>query len=1110
MSEVKQTALLSKIEKLITKILQILIILISLNLISCKADEKTLVEPKSTDSMSKLFQNLYSKETGIDFNNKIVETKELNYYNYVYLYNGGGVGIADINNDGLPDLYFTSTQGKDKLYLNKGNFEFEDISTSSGIDNFTGYKTGVTFVDINNDGWLDIYVCRSGWSQNPKEKENLLFINTKKNTFTESAATYGLDYKGQSIQSIFFDYDKDGDLDMYLANHPKVFNQPMAKMIANTKNPNQQDSDKLFKNNGNGTYTDVSIAAGILNYSYSLGIAAGDLNQDGWTDLYVTSDFQPRDLYYINNGDGTFKESLKDYFPHCSYFAMGVDLADINSDGYLDIFTGEMLSEDNTRQKTQMAPMDINRFSDMVSNGMHYQYMRNALHLNNGNGHFSDIAHYSGIDKSDWSWSTLFGDYDQDGDEDLIIANGWLKDTQDKDFSKKSNALAKKNKNRLTFNQAYSLLKSTPLKNYAFSQEDNLKFSKKSKEWGFDIEGFSNGMATGDLDGDGDLDIVINNINSTASILKNTANNNDYIKIKLKGSEKNNFGYNTKVYVTTAKDKKFKEFQVSRGFQSSCEPFIHFGLKSEDIIESIKVVWPDGKSQILNEATRGEITLNYSDATNQKEVETKAKPLLAVQNMIDFLHKEKFHDDYKVQVLLPHLLSQLGPGIAKGDVNNDGLQDVYIGGAAGQAGKIYIQSTQNGIMKSNQTLKVTQFTENVDAKFFDADNDGDLDLYIASGSNEFKEGAKELRDYIYLNNGQGQFKVSNLLPDIIINTGCVAAADYDNDGDIDLFVGGRQIHGAYPNPARSVLLENTKEGFKDVTKQNSKELMYPGMISTAIWSDYDSDGDKDLLIAGEWTEIMVYNNNKGKLELTSSAVTKKLVGWWNCIKAADIDGDGDEDYIVGNLGENYKYQASEEAPFEVFAGDFDKSGIQDIVVSYYYDETLYPVRGFQCSSEQVPELKSKIGSYEEFGKSDVFKVYGSALDSALHYKANNFSSVVLWNNKGKLIPEKLPYQAQLAPIQDCVFEDVDGDKDLDLIIAGNWYVAEIETSRADNGVGLLLINEGDHSFSSMPSNLSGLFAKDDVRNMISIKDKKGKTHIIIANNNSKVKTFKLN
>ena len=682
-----------------------------------------------------------------------------------------------------------------------------------------------------------------------------------------------------------------------------------------------------------------------------------------------------------------------------------------------------------------------------------------------------------------------------------------LKDTQDKDYTKRTNEFAAKNNNQLTFDQAYSLLKSTPIKNYAFSQSEDLKFDKVSEAWGFDMEGFSNGMATGDLDGDGDLDVVINNINSKASLLRNNANNDNYLKINLKGPPGNNRGYNAKIEIDGTNGKKYKEFQVTRGFQSSCEPIVHFGLMSGEKIKSIKVIWPDQKTEVLTNIQARKIEVDYKNARILRS-DKSINNFLEETEALSFDHKEAFFDDYDVQVLLPHLLSQLGPALAKGDVNGDGLEDLYLGGASGQAGSIYVQ-TKSGAFSRGQSFSKYQATEESEALFFDADGDQDLDLYVGTASNQESDSSDKLKDRLYLNNGQGQFSLSDRLPNLIKQTGTVVAGDYDGDGDLDLFVGGRLVHGKYPNPANSTLLENTAAGFVDVTTKVASDLQSPGMITDGAWTDYDGDGDLDLMLVGEWTDVLLFENNEGQFSRNKRNLSKSIVGWWNSIEPADLDKDGDMDYVLGNLGENYKYQASDDEPFEVFAGDFDNSGVQDIVVSYYSEDKLYPVRGFQCSSEQIPDLKKKIATYEDFGQSDVFKVYGAALDDALHYQANCFSSMILWNEGGQLTPTRLPYQAQLSPVQTTVVTDIDADGDQDIITAGNWFVAEIETPRADAGVGTVLLNEGDKKFRALSASESGFFANGDVRNMVGVKGSNGQLQLVIGNNNAEAQVFKL-
>lgn len=1071
------------------------LVLMSLLLLqSCTSDE---------NPNGKLFESISAQKSNVDFINNIVENQDINFYKHQYLYNGGGVGLGDINNDGLLDIYFTSTQGFDKLYINKGNFKFEDISEKAGINKFSGYKTGVNMIDIDQDGWLDIYVCRAGWTENIEEKRNLLFINNKNGTFTESAKKFGLDEPNHSIQSVFFDYDKDGDLDVFISNYPPFFDENMLKAIEKIKSPPLEYSDKLYRNEGGNKYTDVTVESGILNYGYGLGIVAADLNNDSWTDIYVTSDFAPRDHYFINMKDGTFKEALEENFAHCSYFAMGVDAVDIDNDQSLDLFVGEMLAEDNKRQKTNMASMDMERFRILSENGMYYQYMRNSFSINNGNGYFSDVAHFSGIDKSDWSWSCLFGDYDLDGDSDLLVANGWLKDTQDKDFGKRSNKLAEKQNNQLTYEDVNSLLKSTPIKNYAFQYEGDLKFKKVSDDWGFDYVGFSHGMATGDIDNDGDLDVVINNINSVATIYKNHANSDNFIGFDLEGKAGNSEGLNTKVTLHTSNGVQFKEFQTCRGFQSSLDPRIHFGLPKNTVVDSVVFVWNDDTYQkIISPKVGSYVTVKYKPGSKVElaSKNTFFKANSTVSSVFDF-PKEVIYDDYLDQVLIPHKLSQLGPALAVGDINGDKIDDIFVGGPAGLSSQIYLGNSSGFFDKiSQKAFEKDKKYEDVEALFFDFDNDQDLDLYVGSGSSEFIKNPDLQKDRLYENNGKGEFSIVNNIPDSKSVTGTISAGDFDGDGDLDLFVGSRLIPGYYPKPADAFLLENRNGIFIDVTEGKAPFLKNIGLINSSQWTDINRDGKLDLIFAGEWTDLLVMKNNDGVFAL-ETLLKETKIGWWNILEIKDLNNDGFLDIVAGNLGNNYKYQASDEAPFEIYSDDMDKNGKYDIVLGYNSNGTIFPVRGLQCSSEQIPDLKEKFHTYEDFGNSDLFKVYGDGLKGALHYSANCFKSGILWGNgKGEFEFQELPYQAQLFPVQAIEFVDIEKDGNLDIILSGNWYMAEIETPRADAGVGLILKNLGNKNFTGLSSSETGFFTPYDVRNMKKIATLEGNSIIVINNN----------
>ena len=1089
-----------------------------------KKEEKKPATTAQTDKTAegeKLFREVPANESGVDFVNRLVEDQNINFYRYQYLYNGGGVAVADFNNDGLFDVYFTGNMSPDMIYLNKGGITFENISAKAGISDAKGWKTGVSIADVNEDGFQDIYVCRSGWYPEDNIRQNLLYINNGDLTFTESAKEYGLDETGNSVQSAFFDYDRDGDLDVYITNHPISYKQTLGERMKNMKNPSDRERDKLYENNGDGSFTEVSRKAGIVNYGHGLGLVVSDMNRDGWEDIYIANDFQSQDYYYENNKDGTFSSKLEETFKHCSYFAMGTDIADINNDGHLDVYTVEMLAEDNKRQKTNMAPMNPEIFFALVDLGFHWQMMRNSLQLNNGNGSFSEIGYHSGVTSTDWSWGPLLADYDHDGDKDLIITNGYLKDTQDKDFVKKSNKLAKMNNNRLSFQDVNAILPSTRIQNYAYEYQGDYKFKDVSENWGFDFSGFSNGVAYADFDNDGDLDLMVNNINDPASVYENRAESlreGKWLKIEFKGTKKNPTGIGNKVRITTSEGIQYQEMQVVRGFQSAVSPELHFGLGKNATVQKVEIEWWDGKSQILEGVEANQkVTVAYTDATGAQALMALNNTKPEWKNITDksgvfFTHTENEYDDYKKEILLPHKQSQNGPKIAVADVNGDGMDDFFIGGAANQGGELFVQAMPGKFRpRSGGVFKKDRQAEDIGSTFFDADGDGDMDLYVVSGGNEFNPGSPVLQDRLYLNDGTGNFtRARSALPEMFTSGGCVAAGDYDKDGDLDLFVGGRLIPGQYPFAPRSYLLKNDGGKFTDVTATDATDLLSPGLINSATWTDFDGDGNLDLIAVGEWTQVLMLRNAGGTLEnKTEEYGLGKSNGWWNKVIAEDFDQDGDMDYVLGNLGLNYKYSATTEEPFHVYCHDFDENGSLDIVLGYYNSGKCFPVRGRQCSSEQIPSIAEKFPTYEEYGTATIDKVYGDGLEQALHLQVYTFANSYLENQgSGKFDLRPLPSQTQFAPIMGLVSGDFNGDGNADVLGAGNLYVAEVETGRADAGVGNYLQGDGKGGFSTVNLNQSGFFTANDVKDLALLSAGEGKAPVVIvANNDDRVQVF---
>ncbi len=1075
-----------------------------------------------------LFTKVPTQISGVTFENKILESEKLHYYRYQYIYIGGGVAAADFNNDGLQDLFFTSNIYPNKLFLNKGNFKFEDITEQAGIVKRTGFDTGVSVADVNNDGLLDIYINRAGWYKGDERLANMLYINNGDLTFTEQAAEYGLADSNRSISSTFFDYDKDGDLDVYITNAPSDFNLSGAlldlEQIQKQKEKIKasKSADKLYRNNGNDQFEDVSETAGIIpDLGFGLHAQVGDLNNDGWPDIYVSNDFIMPDFAYINNGDGTFTDKKEEIFKHISYYSMGADFADINNDGLLDLMVADMSPEDYVRSKTTMSMMSIDRFNAMTNNGYHYQYMHNVMQVNNGNGTFSEIANMSGVAKTDWSWATLFADFDLDGYNDLYVTNGVYRDVVDRDVNNEINAYIEKNKASLKEKDFYRFTQKLPqqkLTNYFFKNTGNTQFENKSEDWANETPTFSNGAVYVDLDNDGDLDIVTNNLDEYATILRNNATaltKNSYLKLKFKGTAKNKFGVGTLVKVHQNNGQVLtRELVNARGYLSSMPNTLHFGLGADTVIPKIEIIWNDGKAQTLNNVEANQtLTVSHSESIKLAE---NTKPIknnkLFTKQSFDFSHQEISYKDYDKQLLLPHKLSQTGPAIASTDLNGDGVDDLFIGGAHRQPAQLLIGSRDGNF----KTISVSGFIkdsvyEDVSACFFDADNDGDDDLYVVSGSYEFEEGSGLLQDRLYINHGNYNFKRSNSkLPALKSSGSVVKASDYDNDGDVDLFIGSRVIPGKYPYAPSSYLLINNKGTFTDGTKQYAQDVEKVGMVTDAQWNDIDNDNDLDLIITGEWMGIEVFVNDQGQLSRGSNFSDLALAkGWWNTILIEDVDGDGDQDIIAGNLGLNYKFHASKEKPFHVYTNDFDDNGTEDVVLAKYYNSKQVPVRGKSCTSEQMPFLKEKIKTYTDFANSDLAGILGEGINSSLHYEVTEFRSGIFLNEGNNQFRfSAFPIEAQTAPINSIIYKDFDGDHVKDLLMAGNNYHSEVETTRADAGIGVFLNGTDNKGFKHVPNRQIGFYANSDVRGLTYLKTANANL-VLICNNNDKHQLYRI-
>ena len=1086
--------------------------LIILWLSGCQTDSE-----KSADT---LFQSLSSDLTGVKFINKITTSDSINVLSYEYLYNGGGVGIGDFNNDSLPDMFFSGNMVPCRLYINKKEFVFEDITDKSGIDTKGIWSYGVSIIDINQDGLQDIYLCTGGMKNRDKDiTPNKLYINQGNLKFVESAEKYGLAIPGESIQATFLDYDRDGDLDMFLMKGGG-FEKSAITPFPIVNNGSSRNTDRLYRNDvdsvsGHPHFMDVSAQAGILLEGFGLGVSVLDINWDEWPDLYVTNDYLSKDHLYVNNHDGTFTDQVDKYFKHVSHFAMGNDVGDLNNDGRPEIVAVDMLPEDNYHRKVMFGPNQYDKFYFAVSQGYGYQYMRNTLQLANEDGSYSEIGQLAGIDRTDWSWAPLIADFDNDGFQDIVISNGYGKDVTNLDYLKFMQPMM-----GLTKEERRKALLDRPavvVPNYAYKNNHDNTFSKVSKEWGFDTPSMSSGMAYADFDLDGDLDLVVNNIDQEAFVFRNTVRErqlavSNYLKVNLVGPGQNRNGIGATVTLRSGKLLQTKYVTPVHGFESSVENIVHFGLAENSKIDTLSVRWSDGRiSKVSNPAINKQLTISHQESL-QPETKNPESPktFLSSANNIKFRHRENDFNDFLYQPLLQHKLSQNGPGIAVGDINNDGLEDMFIGGSYRLPAHLMIQHAQG-------TFTSKEFTddhesEDQGALFFDAENDGDQDLYVVSGGVEFYEGHANYQDRLYRNDGKGNLtKDVSALPSMLQSGSCVVAGDYDADGDLDLFVGGRSVPEKYPIASKSYLLRNDRGKFTDVTRELAPDLILVGMVTSALWTDFDNDNAPDLIVAGEAMPIKVLKNTQGQFkDITSTSGLRDSDGFWNSLVSGDFDNDGDIDYVAGNLGVNGPMRASSKEPIVINYADFDNNGSIEPLIGYYEAGINYPIPPLDILTSQLPALKKKILQHKDYAASsmdDIIKITGNKDYRTVYCKVLE-SSFIKNNGNGKFDLIPLPQQAQIAPVFGWLAEDINADGNLDLLGVGNSYAQEIVYGRYDALKGVTLLGNGKGNFNFVSSVTSGFFVDGDAKGIARLETRNG-SRILVTQNNDSLRSYML-
>jgi len=1062
-----------------------------------------------------------SKSSGIDFQNRItpnLSSKE-NLFDFDYFYNGSGVGIADLNNDDLPDIFFCGNQVDNKLYLNKGNLKFEDISTNAGIQTEKGWTNGVTFADVNQDGWLDIYLSQGGPIPG-KPRRNLLFINQQNNQFKESADVYGLGDENISTQSVFFDADRDGDLDCFVMNESENYGLPPIPFFQKTMSDpaiTQKNSSHFFRND-NGKFINVTAEVGMLWPSFGLGLAVTDFNEDGWLDVYVANDYYVPDALYINDQKGGFVESIKSYSTQQSFFSMGMDIADINNDGHQDIFVLDMAASDHVRSKTLMASMSTDNF-DLLTRSFEFphQYMFNALQLNKGKGHYQNVSHLTGTAKTDWSWTVLLADFNNNTQKDIYVTNGYRRYALDNDTRNLVRETRAKYQGKVPLNikkELYYNIPSEKIANVLFKNNGNLKFDLAE-----DIDGisgqpsFSNGAATADLDNDGDLDLVVNNMDAPAFLYRNESSGN-YLKIKTKAATSESFA---KVSIYHNETVQIQESRRVRGYLSASDDLLHFGLGNISKIDSLVIKWP-----ISGRVVYRDIKANQTLVFEEKEMSKPNKKTNPNRNNLTFEKKslgalnltfktvENEFNDFANEILLPYKQSTLGPCVSQGDLNGDKLKDIFIGGAAGFPARIFIQKEGKYKKMEAPALVADAKQEDGDAIFFDYDQDGDQDLYVVSGGNEFEPENSFYQDRLYENDGKGNLtKVNKGLEASPASGKAVISLDFDRDGDLDLMVGNRIKPQHYPVAAPSVLYENLGGSFKEVTAEKAPSILDFGIVNDLLATDINQDGWMDMIAVGEWTGIGVFINQKGKFEQIQQENLLDQKGWWFSVNKTDINQDGLPDFIVGNLGENSKYKTSRKSPLRVFANDFDDNGSFDLVLSSEYKGEYVPFRGRECSSQQMPFIEEKFSTYQSFANASLKDVYGDGLENSYTREVNSFSSILLINRgEGEFEIKSLPKLAQTFPILDVEFWDFNGDGTEDALLVGNIYDTEVETPRLDGGSGLVLLADPNKElFHPAPSQDLYLSGNTKLTEILEIDNK---TFFLVLKNNDLPELFEIN